>query len=167
VHDDLFGDVQAVPQLLNKDGQWLKVMGVVVVFVTVLELSQNGSGKEEFGETTVDGSVGGVGLVEREQGVQRSSQGRGGTQIELGTSCGDEDAGGREGGSNKEKRGAVLMVVELKDNVRVGSKGWVHVVGWIAPGERYLDRLRLKAGELALMNKARTINQNETVTVFM
>ena len=41
------------------------------------------------------------------------------------------------------------------------------MVGWIAPGERYLDRLRLKAGELALMNKARTINQNETVTVFM
>ena len=94
MHDDLFGDVQAVPQLLNKDGQWLKVMGVVVVFVTVLELSQNGSGKEEFGETTVDGSVGGVGLVEREQGMQRSSQGRGGTQIELSTSCGDEDAGG-------------------------------------------------------------------------
>ena len=42
--------------------------------------------------------------------------------------------------------------------------GWVH---GIALGERYLDQLRLKAGELALMNKARTINQNETVTVFM
>ena len=119
----MFGDVQAVPQLLNKDGQWLKATGVVVLFVTVLELSQNRSGKEEFGETTVDGSVGSVGLVEREQGVQRSREGRGGTQIELGTSCGEKYAGGREGGSNKEKRDTVMVVVKLKGNVRVGSKG--------------------------------------------